>query len=292
MRVHIGGGVRLFFDVEGPSLIPDGPDMAERPTIVLLHGGPGADHSLFKPEFAAAADFAQVVYLDQRGSGRSDRCGPADWTWRQWADDIVRFCDALEIDRPVLVGTCSGGRVALLAAIRYPDRFSGLVLDSVLPGDIFERLQMFEDLGGAEAREVARRYWAGESGPELMAAWERICLPLYSCRPAGDPQCADRMRRVRWNDAVLEHFRRVLAASYDEPESLDRLVCRTMILAGERDPVAPASAARRFLHRVKNADVRLQVIPGAGHGVFREQPGPTVGLLHDFVVSGHIPRLF
>ena len=37
--------------------------MVARPTIVLLHGGPGADHSLFKPEFSAMADAAQVVYL-------------------------------------------------------------------------------------------------------------------------------------------------------------------------------------------------------------------------------------
>ena len=45
-------GVRLFFDVDGASLVPDGPTMREKPTLVLLHGGPGFDHSIYKPSFS------------------------------------------------------------------------------------------------------------------------------------------------------------------------------------------------------------------------------------------------
>ncbi|WP_223736941.1 alpha/beta fold hydrolase [Streptomyces purpurogeneiscleroticus] len=262
--------------------------MAERPTIVLLHGGPGADHTLFKPELSAAAGFAQVIYLDQRGSGRSVRSGPLQWTWDRWADDAIDFCDALEIERPVLVGTSSGGWIALLAAIRHPDRFAGLVLDSVMPGDAYERLEMFERLGGPEARDVALRYWAGDTGDEMTDAWERICLPLYS-QQDGDGQ--DRLRRVRWNDDVLDHFRLVLAREFDPWYGLDRLACRTMILAGEHDPVATASAARRFAHRLSHTDVRLHVLARAGHGVFREAPKRAMDLLREFVVSGHVPRL-
>ena len=65
-------GVRLFFDVEGASLVPDGRTMREKPTLVLLHGGPGLDHSIYKPALRALADVAQVVYLDHRGNGRSE----------------------------------------------------------------------------------------------------------------------------------------------------------------------------------------------------------------------------
>jgi predicted esterase len=82
-------GVWLYFDVEGCGLAVRDAGMAAKPTLVLLHGGPGADHSLFKPEFSAMAGEAQVVYLDQRGSGRSDRGDPDTWTWDQWADDGV-----------------------------------------------------------------------------------------------------------------------------------------------------------------------------------------------------------
>ena len=63
--------MKLFFDVEGASLAPSGPEMRSKPTLLLLHGGPGMDHSLFRPAFSALADVAQVVYLDHRGQGRS-----------------------------------------------------------------------------------------------------------------------------------------------------------------------------------------------------------------------------
>ena len=64
--------VKLFFDVEGAKLRPDGAVMREVPTLLLLHGGPGFDHSGCKPAFTEMAAFAQVIYLDLRGHGRSD----------------------------------------------------------------------------------------------------------------------------------------------------------------------------------------------------------------------------
>jgi pimeloyl-ACP methyl ester carboxylesterase len=57
------GDVRLFFDVEGAKLVPDGARLRERPTLVLLHGGPGFDHSSFKPLFSRLADAAQMVAM-------------------------------------------------------------------------------------------------------------------------------------------------------------------------------------------------------------------------------------
>ncbi len=48
MRVRVGD-THLFFDVEGAQYVPDGPVLRERSTILLLHGGPGFEHSSFKP---------------------------------------------------------------------------------------------------------------------------------------------------------------------------------------------------------------------------------------------------
>ena len=71
MQVDVNG-TRLWFDVEGPGLVPDGDRMRQRPTLLLVHGGPGVyDHTYFKPDFARLGDLAQVVYLDLRGHGRS-----------------------------------------------------------------------------------------------------------------------------------------------------------------------------------------------------------------------------
>lgn len=58
----VANGLRLWFDVDGAGLVPDGGAMRQRPEVVLLHGGPGSfDHSYFKPDFARLAEVAQVV---------------------------------------------------------------------------------------------------------------------------------------------------------------------------------------------------------------------------------------
>src|SRR6516225_6963348 len=114
-------GARLFFDVEGAGLVPDGSRMRAKPTLILLHGGPGFDHSSYKPAFSALADAAQIVYLDHRGNGRSDR-GPLEkWNLAQWGDDLRAFCDALGVEKPVVLGHSFGGMVAMSYAIRHPD---------------------------------------------------------------------------------------------------------------------------------------------------------------------------
>src|SRR5437879_6796788 len=126
-------GVRLFFDVEGASLVPNGGAMREKPTLLLLHGGPGLDHSIYKPAFSSLADLAQVVFLDHRGNGRSDPGPRESWTLAQWADDVRAFCDALGIARPIVYGASFGGTVALAYATRHPAHPAKLLLVSTEP---------------------------------------------------------------------------------------------------------------------------------------------------------------
>ena len=67
VRIDVGGGVRLFVDVDGPGVVADGPVMRERSTLLLLHGGPAMDSSIFRGSgLDELIDVAQVVYYDQR----------------------------------------------------------------------------------------------------------------------------------------------------------------------------------------------------------------------------------
>ena len=130
MQIDVSGQ-RLWFDVEGPALVPDGPEMRERPTVVLLHGGPGSfDHSYFKPDFARLSAVAQVVYLDLPGHGRSEWGDPGSWSFETWADGVRDFCDTLGIGRPVVYGHSLGSFVAMVYAIRHPGHPRALVLQS------------------------------------------------------------------------------------------------------------------------------------------------------------------
>ena len=170
-------GVRLYFDVDGASLVPDGPVLTERPTLLMLHGGPGADHATYKPFLSPFAEHAQLIYLDHRGNGRSDEGAPEDWTLSQWAADVAGFLDALEIRRPIVLGASFGGFVAQAFAAAYPERVSKLVLMcTAARSDNELSVRMFTELGGPEIGEIARRHLTGTGGPEAEAEFMRRCL--------------------------------------------------------------------------------------------------------------------
>jgi pimeloyl-ACP methyl ester carboxylesterase len=285
VRVTVNG-VRLYFDVEGCGLAVRDRDMAAKPTLVLLHGGPGADHSLFKPEFSAMGGDAQVVYLDQRGSGRSDRGDPGTWTWDQWADDVAGFCRVLGIQTPVLVGASGGGRVAVACAVRHPDLAGGLVLDSTLfgPGSLDDSLEVFGRRGGPEAREAAARFIGGDTSPDAAAAWVQHALPLYGSASDGD--IAARAARARVNPEVLRHFRRGECGPLEVTAGdIGKVACPVLILAGEDDPAAPVASVRRAVSSARHPAVGLHVFADVGHGVFRQAPSQAFALLRGFLLE-------
>lgn len=155
-----------------------------------------------------------------------------------------------------------------------------------MPGPTEERLAIFERLGGAEAREAARRYWDGRKTDEAREVWKNTCLPLYSQRPGSDPDAGNRLQRIIWNHDVVEHFRHAIAGLFNPWDQLGQVTCPTLVLAGEHDPVATASTARRLTTAISNASVELHVLPGVGHGVFREAPDRSFALLRSFVTHG------
>jgi pimeloyl-ACP methyl ester carboxylesterase len=153
MHVEVNGA-HLWFDVDGAALVADGAAMRERPTVVLLHGGPGSfDHSYFKPDFSRLADAAQVIYLDLRGHGRSEWGDPTAWSFETCADDVRAFCEALAIDGPVVYGHSLGGFVAMLYAARHAGHPGALVLQSTFARFDLDRIVSLEAFGDAVVDE-------------------------------------------------------------------------------------------------------------------------------------------
>jgi proline iminopeptidase len=132
------------------------------------------------------ADTHQVVYLDHRGQGRSDeRQVATGWNLDTWADDVVRFCDAVGIESPVVFGQSFGGMVAMHYAARHPTHPSKLVLSSTeARRHRSAALDMFERLGGAEARETLNHH--SKCSPDSMNCACRCTTERRNRPPARD----------------------------------------------------------------------------------------------------------
>jgi proline iminopeptidase len=280
MRVRIGD-VSLFFDVEGASLVPDGPRMREKPTLLLLHGGPGFDHTSFKPAFTPLADAAQLVYLDHRGNGRSDRSDPSQWNLARWGDDVREFCDALGIEKPIVLGVSFGGMVAMSYATRHPDHPGRLVLASTTARTRLDRIiDAFTRLGGPEAGAAARRYWEAP-GRETLPDYARLCFPLYSRTPR-DP---DANARTTWNFDVMFAFGAGEDVAFNLLPDLSRVRCPTLVMAGEQDPITPIGDSEDIVAALPPGLARFERFANAGHGVWRDLPDEGLRVIRDFLAS-------
>jgi len=276
---------RIFFDVTGPKLRPRDGVLAEVPTLLILHGGPGSDHSAVKGPLLPLADRYQLVWIDHRGNGRSAQSDPSHWTLEQWADDVKAFCDTLGIVRPIVLGQSFGGTVTQGYGARHPEHAGKLIISSIGARWDFEAsMRRFAERGGPEAERVARAFW-GRMDPEDVAAYRKSCLPLYSAKRSVE----DARAMVLNKEDVLRHFLGPGAffQTMDLRASLAAVTCPTLVLAGREDPVVPWELSRELSDALTSsatpADRRFVCMDGCGHGVWRDEPDAALALIRDFI---------
>ena len=275
------GSARLFFDVVGESLNATSSDMAKRPTLILLHGGPGYDHSTLRPYFDRYSDTHQLIYLDHRGCGRST--GEKEtWYLDQWADDLEVFCKTLGVDSPIVFGQSFGGMVAMHYAARYPKSVSKLILSSTAAQfRLDETEKMMRKLGGDYAAEVAYQFFSKPS----QAAYDtygKVCLPLYS-NPNAPAANNFRDRAIERPEVAL-HFFADEMARMDMRAEIGNISCPTLVVGGTIDPVTPPICSKAIADAIGN-NARLKLFEGCGHGPHRDDPEGAEKVMRSFLVT-------
>jgi pimeloyl-ACP methyl ester carboxylesterase len=276
--VHIDvNGTRLWFDVDGPALVPNGSGMRQRPTVVLVHGGPGVyDHSYFKPDFARLTGHAQVVYLDLRGHGRSTWGDAAAWSFETCADDVRVFCDTAGIAKPIVFGHSMGGPVVLLYGARHPGHAAGLIVSSGFARwDPLRMVQGFRRVAGEEVAQIARRSYAGEEVPEQE--WARVFAAFGPHLPDEDRE-AGTPKNQELNSHGMGLIRQL-----DIVDRLSGISSPTLVSVGELDPVTPVAAAEEIAGALPEGIARLEIIDGAGHFTWKDSPDRYWPMIIEFI---------
>jgi proline iminopeptidase len=280
---------RIYFDIEGAGLVPDGPRMRERPVALVVHGGPGGDHSGFKPAMSPLAEHMQLVYFDHRGQGRSGLADPDADPARFTLDENVADMEALRVHLglgPVVsIGTSYGGMVAMAHAARYPGAVSHLILIvTAAHGGFIPRAQaILRERGTPEQQRVCETLWAGafRTRDELRHYYD-VMGPLYARRH--DPAAAEGGRaraihtpepinRAFGPDGFLRHF--------DLRPELSRIAAPTLIIAGRHDWICPVEFSEE-LHRLIPGS-ELQVFAESSHSVRVDAPEAMLRAIGGFV---------
>jgi pimeloyl-ACP methyl ester carboxylesterase len=259
--------------------VPDGSEMRQRPTVVLVHGGPGSyDHSYFKPDFGQLAEHAQVVYLDLRGHGRSDWGDAGAWRFETCADDVRMFCDAVGIARPIVLGHSMGGPIVLLYGARHPGHAAGLVVQSGFARwDTSRMVEGFRHVAGDEIAAIAGRSYAGESVPD--EDWARV----FS---AFGPHLPDKERKANSPQNLELNARGMdLIRKLDIVDQLGHVDVPTLVSVGDLDPVTPVAAAEEIVGALPEGIAQLEILDGAGHFPWMDIPGRYWPMIIEFTRS-------
>lgn len=269
-------GVSLFVEVVGHGS-----------PLLLMHGGPGGDHTSLLP-FRKLADRFTLVFYDHRCNGRSTGVPVTSMTWENLTADAEALRQRLGFEKWAVLGHSFGGNVALEYAIRYPDSLSKLVL---------------LDTGG-EGR------WSLENAPEVLARWgfsprtvrlarrwlngqvrPRSFMPtLFRLGSAYNPhsgllqfgrEMAEGAWRYKARPEALTFAARHLLKGWSVMDRLGEIQVPTLVMAGREDFVFPPECQAELAAGIPNA--RLRIIERAGHNPYSERTEEVMETVAEFL---------
>ena len=258
MNIELSDGVSLFVHEVGEGF-----------PVVILHGGPGLDHTHLSPWLDSLGDEFRLLFVDARGQGR-------------FADDVDLLADALGLDGFALLGHSFGAIIATRHAIECGSA-AGYVISG--GGDSSEQLladveASLEAMG--DGADAIAESWEAEKTVETDDELRRLLEAQMPFHFHGEPPPGFSDRMVG-SPEVLRHFANTGYGDFDYLPQLARVSKPTLVIVGEHDRTTTPRAARALHEGIAGSD--LAVIPEAGHMSFVEQPEAYLGAVRPFLRS-------
>lgn len=250
----------LFLNNDGVQLFVK--HIGEGEPVVVLHGGPGLDHTYLLPQMQKLAKGRSLVFYDQRGCGRSrDVVNKDEINLQSYLSDIEAIRTHLGQQKMTLVGHAWGGSLALHYALRYPDRVEKLVLVSLVPassrwmdvmtGDYYRRTGKY--VKQIAALEDTKAFEDGD--PKVIADYYRYIFRSYMF----NEDDVDKLTLTFTPETARNSFevnrllrREVFGGEFDWTPELSKLTVPTLIVYGTAD-ITPEGAVEEVRHSLKQS---------------------------------------
>ncbi len=260
--------------------------MGDGPPVVVLHGGPGADHGYLLPGFDLLANGRELIYYDQRGGGRSPVARDTPLGWREHVADLDALRELWGLERLAIVGYSWGGLLAQLYITEHADRVERLALVSPAPSwraarDEFERRFAERNLAPKlqAQRDAVRASGLRVRDPE---AFQRRMFELSVVPYFYDPAKARELTPFRVIGRTQEEVWKSLGG-YDLRPRLPALTgVPSVVLHGMDDPI-PIDAARETANLL---GAEFHPLDRCGHCPHVERPDEFRRVLDRFLPRG------
>ncbi len=270
--------------------------------LVIVHGGPGASHDYFLPYLLPLARHNQLIFIDERGSGKSEKLeDPKGYTVENMVEDVEAVRQTLGLGKISLLGHSYGGVLAQAYALKYPKNLSHLILCSTFYSTSKMNRVLQRELAATEPQarrkiealekdglfDKGKPWEKGRYPADYMtAAWGDGYFPyLYQRRPDAnyDPVANGVMSWDLYREMWGSHGEFIIDGnlkSVEYGERLASITVPTLITAGDHDECDPQLS--REMHE-KIAGSTLAILPQSGHMTFVDQPGLFLKTVGDFV---------
>lgn len=275
-------GVSLFVEVIGQGY-----------PLVLMHGGPGADHTTMLP-FRACADHFTLVFYDHRCNGRSEGAAVSSMTWENLTADADALRQTLGFDRWAVLGHSFGGMVALEYALSYPHSLSHLLLLDTCGDSRWVQHNAPALLAkrgySPETVKTAQRFFHGQIAPNEMvpAIMKFVRAYYYHLTPRLlAHEVALGMRMKSRPEALIFGFSQLLKG-WTVMDRLSEIKVPTLVMAGRDDFQFPPEHQVALAGGIANA--RLEIIERAGHNAPTERSTEVIQAVKHFLLTTDVPE--
>lgn len=274
----IANGVRLWYRVAGT------PKASSTP-VLFLHGGPGySSYSFAALEGPLLERSLRLVYLDQRGSGRSERPIDGDYRMTTLVADIEALRRSLGVQKLAIIGHSFGGTLALEYAAAHPDRVAKLVLVDALwdaPLQCRYRRRALEELRPQAYARVAKDTmdsagvrrsdceleFRGLQGADREAFNNEIMFPDSGRRAVQDS--VDKASGLRNTGELSKALFDSGLLKY-QFSAFDKLTMPVLVVVGGKDRAVGGPPQEVLAARIKRA--KYVELPQGGHFPYLEEP--------------------
>jgi proline iminopeptidase len=240
--------------------------------MLVMHGGPGLDHTIFRPWLDKLDEQVELIYYDHRGNGRSTR--PASMesiTHGTWAADADALRTYLGFKKVILFGHSYGGYLAQEYAVRFGQHLAGLILCNT--GPAFDYMPIVQANAAArgtpDALAALNEVFAQNKNDDsyLRSLWMRI-LPLYFKHY--DPQIGRAMdEATSYSAAAWNQAKANCLPKFNTLGRLKEITAPTLILGGADDWLTPVEQSRRMHAKLPNSE--LVIFENSGHFLYIEE---------------------
>lgn len=270
-------GTEIYFDVAGMQIVPtDKHGLVEKPVLFLIHGGPGGNHLRFKTHSSALQEYAQLIFIDQRGCGFSKKTKPSDYTLKNNIEDIEALRKHLGLKKICILGVSYGGMVAQGYAIKYAKNVDKLILAVTAPSYHFadEAKATLEKVGTKQQIDLCNQFlWGGKfrNNKDVVDYFNVMESLYYYKKPKQNNAYVTRHVNSELDKHNVTSYE-VLNAGFGEflkkfnfIPRLHKITCPTLILAGKNDWMCSPNQSKIIAKGIKGSI--LKIFPRCGHAI-------------------------